>query len=67
MVWHDLYTRSYAVLASSEGLRVTGTVQANYGVFSIIASEVERANFSENNQISGNLDGLNIIRLFGSE
>jgi len=32
VIWHDLCTQSYAVLASSEGLRVTGVVQANYGV-----------------------------------
>ena len=47
VVWHELYTRSYAVLASSEGLRVIGTAQANYGVFSIIASGIERVNFCE--------------------
>ena len=47
LVWSDIYIRIFAVLASSEGLRVTGKVQVNYGVYSIIASELERANFSE--------------------
>ena len=46
VVWHDLYTKSYSVLASSEGLRITGTVQENYGVYSMIAEKVEQANFS---------------------
>ena len=45
VVWSDLYKQRYAVLSSAEGLKVTGKVQANYGVFSIIASEVERLNF----------------------
>ena len=47
VVWSDLYKRIFAVLASSEGLRVTGTVQGSYGVFSIIASSVERVNYGE--------------------
>ena len=46
VVWSDLYKRIYAVLASSEGLRVTGKVQANYGVFSVIATKIESATFS---------------------
>ena len=45
VVWSDLYTRIFSVLAGSEGLRVTGTVQVSYEVYSIIASKVERASY----------------------
>ena len=47
VVWHDLYTHSFAALANAEGLRITGKVQADYGVYSIITSSVERVNFVE--------------------
>jgi DNA polymerase-3 subunit alpha len=45
VVWSDLYSRIYATLAGSEGLRVTGVVQENHGVYSIVAKEVIRLNY----------------------
>jgi len=47
LIWSDLYMQSYAVLSSSEGLKVTGRVQGSFGVFSLIASNVERKKNSE--------------------
>ena len=45
VIWSDLYTSVYSTLASSEGLKVTGLVKENYGVFSLVADTIEKVTF----------------------
>jgi DNA polymerase-3 subunit alpha len=47
VVWSDLYSRIYGTLAGTEGLRVSGMVQENHDVYSIIAKDIKRINFIE--------------------